>query len=368
MNVLINSGRAIPFFTIRRKLITSIISKGHRVIVTGYQDGFEKEIEAIGASFIKVPFARAGFNPISDIGLILKYHRIIKRENIDIVHSYTIKPNIYGSIAAGLAGINEVFPTLNGIGFAFTGHGIKARIARFFASILYWTAFRCSKSIFFHNSDDINLMVRSRLTNPDKCVLTLGSGIDMEFYGAVEMPDNISFVLISRLLKAKGILEYIKAAQKVKKTNPEVVFSLVGPSDPNPTGINLSEIQKYIDEDVISYHGSQTDVRPFIRDAAVLVLPSYREGVPHSVLEAMSMGRAILTTDVAGCRETVINKENGFLVQPYSDEDLAEKMRWMIEHPERVKQMGLRSRELAREKFEDVKVNRTILNTMNLYE
>lgn len=366
MNVLINSGRTGAFLTIRRKLITSIIAMGHQVVLTGYQDGYEKELEAMGVSFVKVPFNRAGFNPFKDIGLIIKYHRIIKQEHIDLVHSYTIKPNIYGSIAARVAGLKNVFPTLNGIGYAFTGKGTKARIVRVFASILYWTAFKCSKAIFFHNSDDIKLMVKSRLTNVNKCVLTLGSGIDMEYYGAVEMPDTISFLLISRLLKAKGILEYIEAAQMVKKIFPETDFKLVGPTDPNPTGIKLPDIQKYIDEGVVSYYGNQSDVRPFLREAAVFVLPSYREGVPHTILEAMSTGRAILTTDVAGCRETVVNERNGFLVNPFSAKDLAEKMIWMIENPKRIKEMGHESSHMAKEKFEDRKVNQTILNTMNL--
>jgi len=366
MNVLINSGRTSAYLTVRRKLITSILGKGHRVFLTGYQDGYEQDLEAMGASFIKIPFNRAGFNPFKDIGLIIKYHSIIKKENIDLVHSYTIKPNIYGSIAARLAGLRQVYPTLNGIGFAFTGHGTKARIARFFASILYWITFKCSKAIFFHNSDDIKLMVDAHLINPEKCVLTLGSGIDMDYYVSAELPETISFLLISRLLKAKGILEYLEAAKQVKRLYPDVVFNLVGPTDPNPSGIKLAEIQDYIDDSVISYHGSQTDVRPFLRDTAVLVLPSYREGLPHTVLEAMSTGRAILTTDVAGCRETVINKENGFLVQPYSVEDLTEKIIWMIEHPEKVKKMGQKSLLLAKEKFEVNKVNQTILNTMNL--
>lgn len=366
MNVLINSGRTIPFFTTRRKLISSIIAKGHKVVVTGYQDGYEKEIEELGASFILVPFNRAGFNPFKDIALIKKYYRIIRRENIDLVHSYTIKPNIYGSIAARLADLKNVFPTLNGIGYAFTGHGTKARITRFFASILYWIAFKCSKAIFFHNSDDINLMVNSHLTSRNKCVLTLGSGIDMDYYHAVEMPETISFVLISRLLKAKGIIEYIEAALRVKQIFPETEFKLVGPTDPNPTGIKLTEIQKYIDDDVINYYGNQADVRSFLRDSAVLVLPSYREGIPHTVLEAMSTGRAILTTDVPGCRETVKKEENGFLVRPYCVEDLVEKMIWMIKNPEKVKEMGHKSLLIAREYFEDKKVNHIILTTMVL--
>ena len=188
----------------------------------------------------------------------------------------------------------------------------------------------------------------------------------MDYYHAVEMPETISFVLISRLLKAKGIIEYIEAALRVKQIFPETEFKLVGPTDPNPTGIKLTEIQKYIDDDVINYYGNQADVRSFLRDSAVLVLPSYREGIPHTVLEAMSTGRAILTTDVPGCRETVKKEENGFLVRPYCVEDLVENMIWMIKNPEKVKEMGHKSLLIAREYFEDKKVNHIILTTMVL--
>ena len=366
MNILINSGRTIPFFTTRRKLIESIIAKGNKVIVTGYQVGYEKEVEEMGASFIKVPLNRAGFNPFSDIKLLVRYYKIIKKNNINLVHSYTIKPNIYGSIAAKLAGVKKIYPTLNGIGFAFTGTGTKAKISRFFASILYWLAFKCSNKVFFHNNDDIDLMVSSGLIKHDKCVLTLGSGIDMEYYKEEKLPDTISFLLISRLLKAKGIFEYIKAAKKVKEKYPKIEFKLIGPDDPNPTGIKLTDIQDYIDNNIITYYGAQEDVRPFIKDTMVFVLPSYREGVPHTVLEAMSMGRAILTTNVAGCKETVINGENGFIVEPYNVNDLARKMIWMIENKEQVEEMGKKSVQIAKESFEVEKVNCIIRNAMNL--
>ena len=283
-----------------------------------------------------------------------------------MVHSYTIKPNIYGSIAAKLAGVKKIYPTLNGIGFAFTGTGTKAKISRFFASILYWLAFKCSNKVFFHNNDDIDLMVSSGLIKHDKCVLTLGSGIDMEYYKEEKLPDTISFLLISRLLKAKGIFEYIKAAKKVKEKYPKIEFKLIGPDDPNPTGIKLTDIQDYIDNNIITYYGAQEDVRPFIKDTMVFVLPSYREGVPHTVLEAMSMGRAILTTNVAGCKETVINGENGFIVEPYNVNDLARKMIWMIENKEQVEEMGKKSVQIAKESFEVEKVNCIIRNAMNL--
>ncbi|MBI9065662.1 MAG: glycosyltransferase family 4 protein [Salinivirgaceae bacterium] len=366
MNILINSGRIPPFLTTRRKLILDLIHKGHKVILTGYQEGFEEEVEKIGASLIVVPFDRAGFNPIKDMVQVYRYYKIIKKYNIDIVHSYTIKPNVFGSIAAKLSGVKEVYPTLNGVGYAFSGQGLKAKVVRLFASILYFIAFKCSIKIFFHNSDDINLMVNSHLVKRNKCVLTLGSGIDMEYYKEQEMPNSISFLLISRLLRAKGIMEYLKAAKFVKEKYPDVEFNLVGPIDPNPTGIKLSDIQDYLDNDIIKYHGPQDDVRPFIKGSSVLVLPSYREGLPHTILEAMSIGRAILTTSAPGCKETVEDGVNGFLVKLYSSSDLKEKIIEMIENPEKVIEMGKQSVLLAKDRFEVSIVNNIILSTMGL--
>jgi glycosyltransferase involved in cell wall biosynthesis len=366
MNVLINSGRTIPFLGTRKKLVQEIVDKGYNVTLTGYQTGYEQEIESLRAKFAEMPVNRAGLNPFKDIKLLIKYYKLIKEKNIDVVHSYTIKPNIFGTMGARLAGVKEIYPTLNGIGYAFTGKGIKANVVRIIASILYFIAFKCSKKVFFHNRDDINEMVRRRLISQEKCVLINGSGIDMDYFKEENIPESISFVLISRLLKAKGISEYIKAAKVVKETYPEIVFKLVGPSDPNPTGFKLEDIQPFIDEGTIVYYGEQLDVRHILRDSSVVVLPSYREGVPHTILEAMATGRAILTTDVPGCRETVINGLNGFLVKPYSAEDLAEKMIILIKEQALVKNMGRESLKLARDRFEVTKVNNTITSTMGL--
>ena len=200
MNVLINSGRTTPFLGTRKKLVQDMIKKGHQVVVTGYQSGFEQEIESMGAFFVEVPVDRAGLNPFKDIKLIFRYYKIIKEYDIDVVHSYTIKPNIYGSIASRLAGLREVYPTLNGIGYAFTGSGFKANLVRFIASILYWVAFKCSKEAFFHNYDDIEEMIQRRLILRKKCVRLDGSGVDLEYYQKQDFPKAISFVLASRLL------------------------------------------------------------------------------------------------------------------------------------------------------------------------
>lgn len=366
MNVLINSGRTVPFLGTRKKLVTQIINQGHNVILTGYQEEYEEEIRKMGASFVKMPVNRAGLNPIADLKLLINYYKLIKKGKIEVVHSYTIKPNIYGSIAARLAGVTEIYPTMNGIGYAFTGEGIKAKFVRIIASILYRIAFKCSKKVFFHNIDDINEIVEQNLLERSKCVLINGSGIDMEYYQKKKMPESVSFVLISRLLRAKGILEYLEAAKNVKKLYKEVSFKLVGPADPNPTGIKLEDIQSYIDEGIIDYYGEQADVRPFLEDAAVVVLPSYREGVPHTILEAMAIGRAILSTDVPGCRETVQEGINGFLVPVKDSKSLANKMIWMIENKEAVHKMGEESFKISKHKFEVTKVNEIIVNTMGL--
>jgi glycosyltransferase involved in cell wall biosynthesis len=366
MNVLINSGRTVPFLGTRKKLVQKIINKGHNLTLTGYQTGYEKDIESLRAEFTEMPVNRAGLNPFKDIKLLIKYYKLIKKNNIEVVHSYTIKPNIFGTIAARLAGVKEIYPTLNGIGYAFTGKGIKAYVVRIIASILYFIAFKCSKKVFFHNKDDINEMVRRHLISQEKCILINGSGIDMDYFKEESLPESFSFVLISRLLKAKGISEYIKAAKVVKETYPEIVFKLVGPPDPNPTGFKVKDIQPFLEEGTIDYYGEQSDVRPFLRESSVVVLPSYREGVPHTILEAMATGRAILTTDVPGCRETVINGVNGFLVKPYSHVDLAEKMFDLLRDRILVKKMGKESLIIAKEKFEVNKVNNIITKTMKL--
>ena len=366
VNIMINSGRTAAFLSTRERLVCSLVEEGHNVVLTGYQAGYEMELNSLGVKFVRVPMDRSGLNHFADLRLLKEYYHLIKENDIDIVHSYTIKPNIYGSIAAWLAGVEEVYPTLNGLGYAFTGDGVRGRVVRAVASIFYLIAFRCSKKVFFHNKDDIDFIVAHRLIDREKCVQIDGSGIDLESFSAEDMPIEISFVLISRLLKSKGILEYAEAARIVKRTHKNVVFNLVGPTDPNPSGIQLSDIQPYIEDGTLLYHGPQEDIRSFLKDSSVVVLPSYREGLPHSLLEGMATGRAILTTDVPGCKETTIEGENGFLVPARDVEALANRMCWMVENPEKTREMGKVSLKIVKERFDVDKVNSTILSAMDL--
>lgn len=367
MNILINSGRAVPFLGTRRKLVSSIIKKGHKVTLTGYQIGYERQINEIGAKFVQTPVNRAGLSPFKDLKLILSYYNLIKKEKIELVHSYTIKPNIYGSIAARLAGVKNIYPTVNGLGYAFTGDDLKNKLVRLVTSILYKIAFSCSTKVFFQNPDDAKEMINRRLIKSDKCVVVAGSGIDLEEFSQSKQPNCISFIMVTRLLKSKGVYQYLNAARTVKQKYKNVEIKLVGPPDPNPDGVGEEELQIYIDEGIISYLGERKDVHTLLGESSVFVLPSYyREGVPHSILEAMSTGRAIITTDSPGCRETVKQGVNGFLVPIKDEKELAKKMIWMIENPSTVKKMGKQSLLYAKEKFDVKKVNSVMIETMNL--
>ena len=367
MNILVNSGRALPFLNTRKKLVSSFIEKGDAVILTGYQTGFESQIQELGASFIETPVNRASFNPIKDMKLLKSYYKIVKKEKISVVHSYTIKPNIYGSIAARIAGIREIYPTINGLGYAYTGNDFKTKLVRLVTSFLYKIAFACSKKVFFQNSDDANEMVKRRLIKSDKCIVIAGSGVDLAEFTEINQPELISFIMVTRLLKSKGVYQYLEAARIVKQKYKNVEIKLVGPLDPNPDGVKEEEVQVFINEGIIKYLGVSENVHKLLGDSSVFVLPSYyREGVPHSILEAMATGRAILTTDSPGCRETVKEGINGFLIPIKDSEALAEKMIWMIENPEKLSEMGKESLLYAQTKFDGDIVNGGMMKTMGI--
>lgn len=367
LKVLINSGRVVPFFNTRKKLFSSVINKGYDVTLTGYELGYEKKISKMGGKFTQTPVDRSGFNPIKDIILLMTYYKIIKRENIELVHSYTIKPNIYGSIAAKLAGVKNIYPTINGLGYVYTENDVKTKIIRFVTSFLYKLAFSCATKVFFQNSDDAKEMIARNLIKPEKCVIIAGSGIDLEEFTEIPQPKNLSFIMVARLLKSKGVYEYLEAARIVKKRYKDIEFKLVGPLDPNPNGVKKEDLKDFIDEGIINYLGVSNDVHKLIGESSVFVLPSYyREGVPHSILEAMATGRAIITTDSPGCRETVKEGVNGFLVPTQNEKILAKKMIHMIENPQDVKRMGKESIIYAQGKFDVIKVNKLICDTMNI--
>ena len=228
--------------------------------------------------------------------------------------------------------------------------------------------------MFFQNSDDADEMVRRKLISRDKCVVISGSGIDLDMFPYSEMSvEPMKFMIATRLLVTKGVREYFEAARMVKKVHPEVVFQIAGALDPNPDGIKQEELDSYIEDGTVEFLG-YVDMTKALIDCSVFVLPSfYREGVPHSVLEAMGIGRAVITCNTPGCKETVRDADdsgkgkNGFLIESKNSQILAEKMIWMIDHPDDVKAMGKESRKYAEERFDADIVNRIMMETMGIY-
>ena len=373
---MMNSGRIGIFFYTRKKLVEMIQNAGWEVIIGGYEKEKEHLCKENNLKFAYIPFSRAGMNPFADLKVIKRYRDYIREEHIDIYHSYTAKPNIYGCIGAKKAGVERIYPVVNGLGYAFTDSGsagLKARLVKFITCKLYKKAFKCATKVFFQNPDDMEELAGRKLVDRDKCVLVPGSGIDFDMFPYSKAScEPFVFLMATRLLVTKGVRDYLEAARAVKKVHPEVSFKLAGAIDPNPDGISEKELKSFIDDGTVEFLGF-VDMKDALKDCSVFVLPSYyREGVPHAVLEAMGVGRAVITCDSTGCRDTICNPDsngkgtNGFLIAPKNVSALAEKMNWMIEHPSEVIQMGDAGRKYAEDKFDAEKVNKLMMETMGI--
>ncbi|WP_241908876.1 glycosyltransferase family 4 protein [Vibrio kanaloae] len=368
MKITIHSSLASSLINFRGSLINDMIRMGHPISAISSDasvDDLDKFRE-IGINYNQIELSRNGLNIISDFKYLIAIIRCYFTLRPDIILSYTVKPIIWGGIASYFLPKNKYFAMVTGTGYAFQKGGRAKNILRAAVIILYRVSLRNATSIIFQNSDNLREFVELDIVKLEKCFLVNGSGVDLSHYKASTLPPKPHFLLIARLLGDKGIREYAKAAEIVKQQYPEAVFELVGPEDPSPDGIKLDEINKWVASGAIEYSGATTDVRPFIENCSIYVLPSYHEGMPRTVLEAMAMGRPILTTDVPGCRETVVDGENGWLVEKANVEQLAERMIWFIENQEQWSVMGEKSHTMANEKFDVHKVNAEILKIMGL--
>jgi glycosyltransferase involved in cell wall biosynthesis len=282
---------------------------------------------------------------------------------------YTAKPVIYGLIAARVAGVPFRAAMITGLGSALAGGPTRRQSAlSHLLRGMYSIALRHAHVVFFQNPDDEQLFRRLRLVRSGQTIVRInGSGVDLAHYAVAPLPPGrITFLMICRLLRDKGVMEYVEAAKLVRGLRNDCRFQLLGPLDTNPTAITRDQLDAWIAEGAIEYLGDTADVRPFLADAHVCVLPSYGEGMPRSVLEAMSMGRAIVTTDVPGCRETVVPGVNGWLVAPRQVDGLASAMLRILEEPGDIERMGAASRQIAEQRFDVHAVNRVILDAMGL--
>lgn len=318
-----------------------------------------------------VPFERAGMNPLSDLRAARFLYKAMRTARADIVLSYTVKPVIWGILAAAAAKVPHRIALITGLGYAFTGKAQgKRRLVRQVLFGLYRKALKRADHVFFQNPDDAAEFRKLGLIASKVSVSVInGSGVDLDRFRPVPLPpvsEPIRFLLIARMLGDKGIREFSEAAARIKATHPTVQFDLVGGCDANPDSISHQTLRSWEAENRVIWHGVQTDVRTFLAACHVYVLPSYREGTPRSVLEAMATGRAIITTDAPGCRETVVPGVNGFLVPPRDAEGLEQAMRHCLEQPELIQKMGGESLRIVREKYDVIRVNEQMLQDMGL--
>lgn len=352
----------------RGPMLKAMVAAGHEVhaLSPAAAPGVISALEAMGVRHHAVPLARTGLNPLHDLGSLLALVGLFRRLGPDCLLAYTIKPVIYGGLAARLAGV-DFYAMITGLGYAFAGSGPKSRMVGGGARALYRLALRGAEGVFFQNQDNLDVfLAHGLLRGPGQARLIAGSGVDLAHYAQTPLPAAPIFLMIARLLGDKGVREYVEAARRVRAHAPMARFRLAGWIDDNPAAIARAELEGWIGEGVIEYLGHLQDVRPAMAAASVYCLPSYHEGMPRTVLEAMSMGRPVITTDVSGCRETVRPGENGFLVPARDSAALAQAMQHFVDQPDLAAPMGAASRHLAERRFDVDLVNRIILDTMGL--
>lgn len=352
----------------RLALMQLLQRQGHTIIaIAPHDDEVSKKLNSLGIEYITINMQRNGINPITDFILMTDLCKILRKEKPHAIFAYTIKPVIYGSIAAKLAGVPSIYSMITGTGYIFLNVNLKSRIIGLIARNLFKFALYFNRLVFFQNKDNLEFFRHSKIISSRKsAVVVNGSGVDCDVFTPAACPPHLSFLMIARFLYDKGIREYVEAARIIKRRYPDLKFQLVGWIDTNPNSITQAELDKWISEGIIEYLGKLDDVRTAISNASVYVLPSYHEGTPRTVLEAMAMARPIITTDAPGCRETVIHNRNGFLVPVKSVDELVKAMEYFIHNPEMIHTMGEESRKYAIDKYDVNKVNLSILHAMQL--
>jgi glycosyltransferase involved in cell wall biosynthesis len=346
--IVLNSDWNIINF--RSDLIRALLIAKYRVVAISPRGQNVDKILELGSDFIPLyHLSRKGTNPLKDLQLLVELSRIYKRENIDIALHYTIKPVIYGSFAARIAGIHCI-NTITGLGYAFLSNGIVNKTVQ----QLYRWSLRNANHTFLQNQDDYEFFLRQKLSPANRTSIIPGSGINLDYFSPFKVKAKpVSFLFIGRLLYDKGLQEFVEAARLVKKKFPIASFHLLGALDEdNPSAISREILKLWVEEGVIEYHGVTSDTRPYIAQSTALVLPSYREGLPRVMLEGMAMAKPLIASDVPGCRDTVVNGQNGYLVKVKSPESLAEAIIKIINHSkEELIEMGKAGRTLAKKKF-----------------
>ena len=356
------------FVNFRGDLIRDIRKKGYSVTVVVPEDKCREFFNKSGVKVRLIDLKKNSFSLLNTSSYYKELVKIISEERPNKVFAYTIKPVIFGSLAAKKAGVKEIYSLICGLGMLFCSDSWKVKLVRSGVGVLYKRALKCNTKVIFQNKDDIDEFVGRGYVERDKCELVDGSGVNLKKFPHTELPaKGMSFLMVSRVLKEKGVMEYLKAAAMVKNHHPEVMFRYIGAIDKNKNAIKAELINPYIEDGTVDYIAGTDNVAKYIAKCNAFVLPSYyREGIPKTLLEAMAMGRPILTTNTPGCRETVVDGENGFFVQTKRAKDLALKMVWMIKNRDKLQEMGDKSYEMCLERFTIDKINNRMMEIMEI--
>ena len=375
--IIIIGTTAYNLYGFRKDFMFSCLARNYHVyaFVSEYNDQWIDKIKNLGVTPITYQLSRGGLNPLTDLYSTYQLIQKIKEIQPDIVFSYSTKPVIYATLAAYKTKVPYIYSMIEGLGSPFTmhkhGQSLKAKFIRFIQVSLYRLVFPYLDKIIFLNHDDPKDLVHQyNIYHKKNAIEVLGPiGLNLEEYAYTKWDNqkNISFIFVARLIAEKGIFEYLEAARIVKKQYPEILFKIIGGLDPeNLTSLKQAELDRLIETGIIDYAGFVTDVDQRIRNSAVFVLPSYREGVPRSTQEAMAIGRPVITTDVPGCNETVVDGVTGFLIPKWDVAALVEKMIYFIEHPEQVNTMGYQGFLYAKKNFNADLINHRLLQILGM--
>lgn len=367
--VLLVANTAWYLYNFRLPLARHLRDAGYEVVFVAPADAYAEKLESENFRFVPLKMDRKGVNPLSELWTLSRFWRIYRREQPSVCHHFTIKCVLYGTVAAKLSGVNAVVNAITGLGHAFIGQGLLNRMLRPVLRFVYRRILTARRvQVVFQNGDDFREFKDRRMVVPHKTTIIRGSGVCLQRFaprpGELDGEPCPVVLLASRLIKEKGLIEYVEAARELRKSGMPVRFALAGAPDPgNPSSVTMAELDGWCSEGVVDYLGQIDKIEDILKLATIVVLPSYREGTPKILLEAAAMGKPIVATDVPGCREVVKHEVNGLLVPARDSKALASSIRWLLDRPETLSRFGERSREISTE-FDEIKV---VKATMEVY-
>lgn len=360
MKILLINNVSHSIVTFRKSLISYFQNQGWEVSAIAFDDECESEIQKLGVKFFSINDKNRSLNPFKVLSLKKKYLKIIKGISPDIVFTFMMKPNIFGVRAAKKAGVKKIFAMVEGGGDVFINKGIKWGLIRSVVCKMYRRSFKIPNKIFFLNNDDKAEFISRKLVKENKCEVIYGIGIDLNYFSYKPIKNYRTFLMVARMLKTKGVLEYCQVARIVKQQHPDAVFNYLG----GEGTVKIADIQEYIDDGSINYLGTTNDVRSYYEDCSALILPSYREGFPVCVMEAQATGRLAIVSDANGCRDAIKNGVSGFLIDYKNINSIVEKVVFLLDNPDVVDKMGNDGYRFAKENFDFNSKNEVIYNAV----